>query len=383
MSKPTEQQIVDTFATLCKKRKLNPRKSEGLLVPYFVSEFNRLMEHRELNNMVNTDFDALAEKGWYQNAVAARVNDMRKVDSGWHSTVFEMLVEVFAHPPTDLEQAYRQMIGEVKEFLVNSLDLKIDNLVITYFGGGEVLPSVNLESDEILKSYWLKTGIKEKNIIPIQGPKNYMLMAGEKERCGPTCEIIYNFSLPDGTTKSLEIGTVIFNSHRIRHNSASEKWSIEQAPTIVTGVAYGLGRLLCAIYQKNLTETPVMESSLKTIHPFVKNSPAAFPFTISDEIVLADQLKTVIFLLAFGIKTNSSPQGKIMNTIIRRARRKIAALNIVNWKEMPKEFEAAILSQYQNRYPEIRTVEGEILTLLERIEWPTGWNPDSYDPTKL
>jgi len=383
MSKITEQQIVDIFVTLCEKRKLNHRKSEGLLAPYFVSEFNRLMEHCELNRMVNTDFNSLTEKGWYQNAVAARVNDMRKVDSGWHSTVFEMLVEVFAHPPTDLEQAYRQIIGEVKEFLVNLLNLKIDNLVITYFGGGEVLPSVNLENDKLLKSYWLKTGIKEKNIIPIRGPKNYLMMVGEKERCGPMCEIIYSFSLPDGTTKSLEIGTVIFNSHRIRHNSASEKWSIEQAPTIVTGVAYGLGRLLCAIYQKNLTETPAMEGSLKTIHPFVKNSPAAFPFIKGDEVVLADQLKAAIFLPALGVKVGNSPQGKILNAIIRRSRRKFAALNMTEWKEMVEKFEDVILNQYQDRYPELLKVKGEILTLLERIEWPTGWNPDSYDSAKL
>lgn len=383
MSKPTEQEIVDAFVNLCKSHGLNPRKSEGLLAPYFVSEFNRLMEHRELNRMVNTDFNSLTEKGWYQNTVAARVNDMRKVDSGWHSTVFEMLVVVFAHPPTDLKQAYEQMTSEVKEFLVNSLGLKIENLTITYFGGGEVLPSINLESDELLKSHWLKIGIKEQNIIPIKGAKNYVLMAGEKERCGPTCEIIYNFFLPDGTKKSLEIGTVIFNSHRIRHNPADGEWGIEQAPTTIAGAAYGLGRLVCSIYKKNLAETPVMESLLKTIRPFVKNSPVAFPFTISDEIVLADQLKTVIFLLAFDIKADSSSQGKILNTIIRRARRKIAALNIVDWKGMIKEFEASVLNQYQNRYPELRTVEGEILASLEKVEWPTGWNPDSYEPTKL
>ena len=120
MGRLTEQQIVDAFTTLCKKQKIGPRKPEGLLAPYFVSEFNRLMEHRELNRMVNTDFDSLKEKGWYQNTVAARLNDMRKVDSGWHSTVFEMLVEVFAYPPTDLDQAYQQMTSEIKEFLVNS-----------------------------------------------------------------------------------------------------------------------------------------------------------------------------------------------------------------------------------------------------------------------
>ncbi len=381
MGRLTEQQIVDAFTTLCKKQKIGPRKPEGLLAPYFVSEFNRLMEHRELNRMVNTDFDSLKEKGWYQNTVAARLNDMRKVDSGWHSTVFEMLVEVFAYPPTDLEQAYQQMTSEIKEFLVNSLGLKIDNLAITYFGGGEVLSGVSLKNDELLKDHWLKIGIKEENIVPVQGPKNYVLMAGEKERCGSTSEIIYNFPLSDGTIKSLEIGTVIFNSHRIRHTN--EKWSIEQAPTIVAGVAYGLGRLLCAASQKSLIETSVVENLLRIVRSFVKNSPAALPLLKGDEIILADQLEAAIFLLAFGVEADNSPQGKILNTIVRRARRKIAALNIVEWRKMSKELEAIILSQYQNRYPELQKIEGEILTLLENVEWPTGWNPDSYDPTKL
>ena len=301
---------------------------QSLIVPYFATEFNRCIEHHALNRVVNTGLGAREATGWFQVATACRTNDMRKVDLGWHATLFEMIVWASISAPEERDAARAQLVVDTLDFLIGELGLNRERLIVTFFGGGEVLPGVTLPPDETWSKLWQTHGLASDAVLPVPGPKNFLLFVGQGERCGAKCEVIYRFPTREGE-RWLEIGTLILDDSRLAYDEDA-RWRVKPGIAFVAGAALGLERLMtvsegCA----NLTEISMCRSLYAAIDGRLRPDTAAL-FT-GDVRVLVDQVKACSFVLCDSGLRPGSRQFETLALMARRIRRKIAALTISDW----------------------------------------------------
>ena len=338
-----EKQIIQAFIERARARGWRPRPPEGLVVPYFKSEFNRCVEHRELNRIVAARASRGGSHGWFQITPVCRLNDMRKVDSGWYSTVFEMLVSVESFPVEMLPKTRMQLTEDIIAFLATGVGLDVTRLRVTYFGGGVVIPGLSLNPDTAWCEEWRRAGILEENLVPVQGPKNFVLFVGEGERCGPKCEILYSFEGAEGL-RWIEVGTLILDTSRFRSAGPPGIWALRPARTIVAGAAYGLERLIVAqTGALDLGQTATSNDLVRIVAERVGQDRAAAQLLRGDALILVDQVRAGVFLLAAGVLPGRSAHGKSMMVILRRIRRKLAILCIDNWAELISELEEKLL----------------------------------------
>lgn len=367
--------ILNEFKSLASELGWGEHEREGLVVPYFRTEFNRCVEHLELNRLINASCEN--SSGWHQVGPACRTNDMRKVESGWHSTVFEVLALAGSYPPTQKGSALKQLTTNAINFLTERLKLDIKLLRVTFFGGGEVIPGEVIAPAGEWRDLWLNAGVLEKNLIPVHGPKNYVLFVGDGERCGPKCEVMYQVNA-QGRPKWLEVGTLIFDDSQISRDE-NGGWSIRRANSVVAGAAYGFERLTAACMNAaDLTDIPTWKNLIEVITRRVKQPDESMPLMHGDVLVLADQVRACTFLCAAGAVPDQTARGRSFAVMLRRIRRKIATLCIDDWQALTNELEAELVKIYGGRYPELENARGMVQALIAEVEWPEGWNPESY-----
>lgn len=371
----TANHIIDAFGEVAASHGWGRREPEGLIVPYFPTEFNRCIDHRELNRLVNTPDEA--SSGWHQVSPACRTNDMRKVESGWHATVFEVLASVGSYPFSQKALALHRLVDDSINLLTEKLGLDIRRLRVTYFGGGEVTTCESLDPALEWKNLWLDAGVQDRNLVPVRGPKNYVLFVGSGERCGPKCEVLYRVENKTGE-RWLEIGTLIFDDSRFLLGS-NGRWEVSPALSLVAGAAYGLDRLIAAcIGAADFTELPSWNLLIRHINKKVRQPEEALSLLRGDILVLADQVRACAFLIAAGAAPDETPQGRLLAIMLRRVRRKVATLCIDHWEELVVELETELLALYGSRYPWLGRAQGRLREWLAAVNWPEGWNPESY-----
>lgn len=350
------------------------RSAEGLVVPYFTSEFNRCVDHLHLNRLVTGVDDPASTTPWYQISLACRLNDLRKVEFGQHGSVFEMLTTVQTYPRDAAVEAKRVLARDVLTFLVEHIGLTRSAIGVTYFDGGEVLPGVVLAPDIEWREIWKEEGVSPSSIVPVRGPKNYLMFVGPGERCGPRCEILYR---RPGTDRWMEVGTLILDSGVLR-SCAPSLYTVAPPAVLVSGAAYGIERLIAACQgASSLAETPLIRSLRDTAVRYSRQPEEALGFAEGDLLILVDQVRACMFLLAEDVEP-STPQGRAILLMLRRIRRKLALLCIEEPDELLVELEKMLLERYAERYPYLRAKCGRLLGAVRDVSWPDGWSPESY-----
>ena len=135
------------------------------LVPYLLGQ-----KHPEGTRLVD-----------YQKCV--RTNDIEEVGDNRHLTYFEMLGN------WSLGDYFKEeSIAMSFEFLTKDLEIPVDKLSVTCFGGNETIGK-----DEESASYWEKAGIPRERIYFL---KDNWWIAGETGPCGSDTEIFYDTGKP-------------------------------------------------------------------------------------------------------------------------------------------------------------------------------------------
>jgi len=359
------EDIVAMFGSWCEAQGAKRHPPQRLVSPTFSTEFNRCMEHEELRLLLDGD-----QAHWWASTMACRLNDMRKVDSNWHATVFDMLVAVTAELSTP--EAVSHLATEVCSFLFHRLGLEAKHLLVTYCAGGEVLPGLSLRDARTWPDAWSAAGVPAQNLIPIRGPKNYLLFVAEGERVGPKFELLY---WNQHAQRHVEIGTAILDVGVLARDGDS--WRVQDTHNAVRGVAFGLGRLCAAAAGlPGITVLQPTKALLELVRDRTRQSAVAWPWLASEAVVLVDQLHACIHLSA-EVEVNS-PLMRHVHTMAARARRKMAVLNIDDWPSLVDEIETRIINWYASGYPRLQGRIGTLRPLIEGLPWPSTWNPDSY-----
>ena len=206
-----------------------------------------------------------------------RTSDIEEVGDERHLTFFEMLGN-FSFGGYWKEEA----IKYAHEFVTKEMGLKID--FVTVFEGEPGVPA-DEESEKIWKS------IDENIVVKRFGrADNFWGPTGEEGPCGPTTEIYV-----DG----IEIWNLVFNEYYQKKDKTLE-------PLRVKGIDTGMGLERLAMVSQRV-ET-VFDTDLFV--PILK---------VGGGRVVADHVRTAVFMLADGVRPSNTERGYILRRLIRRA----------------------------------------------------------------
>ena len=264
-----------------------------------------------------------------------RTSDIEEVGDESHLTFLEMLGN-FSFGGYFKEEAIKLAL----EFLIENRELKMGDLRFTYFKGDKVIPE-DLESKKI----WLKLGIPENKIIGMGREDNFWGPTGKEGPCGPTTEIYVNGS---------EIWNLVFNEY---YQDRNDKLIPLKQKGVDTGM--GLERLAMVCQQKpSVYETDLFLPIINELR--VRNYEIR---NIKAERIIADHIKSAVFLVADGILPSNVERGYVLRRILRRAIRYGKILNLQKNFLIP--LVQKVIEIYQDIYPEALSKQADILTVIQ------------------
>lgn len=287
----------------------------------------------------------LGEKSPYGLNVAScqkcfRTSDIDNVGNERHLTFLEMLGN-FSFGDYEKKEA----IKLAKEFL-DSINIKID--YVTVFGGDETMPR-----DEESVKVWEKLGFSEKSgtLRFCEREDNFWGPTGDEGPCGPTTEIY---------SQGLEIWNIVFNQYY-----CDKEKKLKGLPIFSVDTGMGLERLakvsqdVPTIFETDLF-SPLIEEIDKTIT--LKN----IQVSQKSSRIIADHIKGAVFLISEGILPSNVERGYVLRRILRRAIRYGKLLDQVKQFLIP--LAQRVVEIYQDVYPELKTRETDILTVIKNEE---------------
>ena len=224
-----------------------------------------------------------------------RTTDIDEVGDATHLTMFEMLGN-FSFGGYYKKEA----IHYAYEFITKVMGLPIS--YVSIFKGSDIIPE-DIESKKIWQSLGV-TDIRNEGMEDVfWGP------TGSGGPCGPTTEIYCKTS--EG--KDVEVWNIVFNEFvcsGTRENLMSGNAKLEKVTTPGVDTGMGFERLVTIVQKtKSIYDTDVFQVVFGDI---LKNE------NVKSARIVADHLRSVVFLLADGITPSNKDRGYVLRRIIRR-----------------------------------------------------------------
>ncbi len=273
-----------------------------------------------------------------------RTGDIDDVGDARHLTFFEMLGN------WSLGDYFKQdAIKWSYEFLTSKeegLGLDPSRLYITVFEGDDDAPR-DLEAVEIWKQY-----IPEHRIYFLPKANNWW-SPGDNGPCGPDTEMFYDVTgtLGDMTHEEyvaaddrgdvVEIWNDVFMEYEKRDGKVIGKLSQKNVDT-----GSGLERISMIVQGKaNVYEADVFSSVMEDIKQ------GATDYNERSARIIADHVRTAVFLIADGVLPGNKDQGYVLRRIIRRAIMQSKKINLRSgiFDMLPELYQR----HYQTHYPEV------------------------------
>lgn len=269
-----------------------------------------------------------------------RTSDIDEVGDNTHLTFFEMLGN-FSFGGYGKKEA----ISYAYDFITKELNLTID--YVTFFKGNANVPRDN-ESAQI----WAELGVKD---IREDGADVFWGPTGNSGPCGPTTEIYVN---------GVEIWNIVFN----QYFCASSREELDRGHVILTelpnlGIDTGMGleRLLTMIQNVDgIYKTDLFAPILSEI----KQQTAKF--SESAARIIADHVRTAVFMIADGVTPSNTDRGYILRRIIRRAVRYADQMQADN--DSLSKVASVVIEKYKKYYSDLDQNREKILEELKKEE---------------
>lgn len=286
-----------------------------------------------------------------------RTQDIEEVGDKTHDTFFEMLGN------WSLGDYFKEdAIKWSFEFLTSKgegLGLDPARLYITVFEGDENAPR-DLEAFEIWKKY-----VPEHRVYFMSEKSNWW-SPGDNGPCGPDTEMFYDiterglgdmtkeeYMAADGRQDVVEIWNDVFMEYEKKDGKVIGKLSKKNVDT-----GSGLERIVMAVQRKdNIFDTdlfvPLMEKIKELAGGEIRDVRAGR--------IVADHIRTSIFMIADGVHAGNTEQGYILRRLLRRAVRYADVLGVEH--RMLSELVPVVAGFYRGVYDNI--VEQENLIVKE------------------
>ena len=286
-----------------------------------------------------------------------RTGDLEDIGDNRHFSFFEMMGN------WSLGDYFKDdAIKWSYEFLTSKeegLGLDPNLLYVTSFEGDE-----NAPLDKESKKIWMSLGIPENRIYALPAEDNWW-SPGDNGPCGPCSEMFYDMtsgSVGDLNKDSfiqavkdervIEIWNDVFMEYEKKEGKVIGKLAQKNVDT-----GAGLERMTAVMQGKNTAyDTDIFENIMvhaKTLSP-----------EISSQRVIADHMRTAVFMIADGVIPSNTKQGYVLRRLIRRAVLKSANKEIDSVKI--STIVDSVVNFYEEFYPEIKQKTEVIKTEIEK-----------------
>lgn len=276
-----------------------------------------------------------------------RTGDIEEVGDNRHLTFFEMLGNWSLG-----DYFKKEAISWSYEFLTSKeegLGLDPARLYITVFEGDDNAPR-DLEAVEMWKQF-----VPEHRIYFLPAKNNWW-SPGDNGPCGPDTEMFYDvtgtlgdlthdqFVAADDRGEVVEIWNDVFMEYEKKNGAVVGKLSKKNVDT-----GSGLERITMVVQGKpTLFETDLFAPALAVI------SQESEAYSERAARIVADHIRTALFLLADGVIPGNKDQGYVLRRLIRRAVVQARTLSLQNGTltriaELYQE-------QYKEQYPEVAPI---------------------------
>jgi alanyl-tRNA synthetase len=266
------------------------------------------------------------------------------------------------------------------DFLTNKeygLGLDPERFYVTVFRGENGIPR-DEESIKIWQEVFAKYGISNEvagedgvvregvRIIPLGVDDNFWI-AGNTGPCGGDTEIFYDVRPEAGTLTGNFNDLVdsfrlieVWNNVFMEYNKTPEgKYEPLAAKNVDTGM--GLERTTAVVNGKdNIFETDLFAPILSEIKQQVAN------FDIKAARIVADHVRTAVFMIADGVTPSNTDRGYVLRRIIRRAVRYSDQMQAD--AEVTRKVVYVVIEKYKKVYPEIEQNRDRIFDELNKEE---------------
>lgn len=286
----------------------------------------------------------------YQKCI--RTNDLDEVGDTTHHTFFEMLGN------WSLGDYFKdESIEWSFEFLTKDLNIPVKRLAVTVFEGNDDIPF-----DEVSYNKWLSLGIDKKKIAETSDDNFWI--AGSSGPCGPDTEIFYFRSddeIPDKFDTEDERWVEIWNNVFMQYYM-DEDGSVSELPKKNVDTGMGLERITAVLEGVN---DNYLSSIWKDVIEVIEEiSSKKYDGNERSMRIIADHIRTAVFIAAAGIKPSNTDQGYILRRLIRRAIRHAKTLDIDINSDWERIIALKIIDKYKKYYDELVSNEDIILEVL-------------------
>ena len=248
----------------------------------------------------------------YQKCI--RTNDIEEVGDNRHLTYFEMLGN------WSLGDYFKEeSIAMSFEFLTKDLEIPVDKLSVTCFGGNELIGK-----DEESALYWEKVGIPKERIYFL---KDNWWIAGDTGPCGSDTEIFYDTGKPKCSPecnpdcdcgKYVEIWNNVFMEFFKHEDGTVTPLSQKNVDT-----GLGLERVNMLLQGKETPyDTELFVDVMKKLEELQKVD------NIFSRRVVAEHLRSSMMIICDGGRPSNLDRGYILRRLIRRMIRHMNKLQI-------------------------------------------------------
>ncbi|GAA5813894.1 hypothetical protein MFLAVUS_007382 [Mucor flavus] len=261
------------------------------------------------------------------------------------------------------------------EFLTKTINLPVDRLYVSYFGGDE---KMGLAPDLEAKKMWMDLGVEEKRLIPGSVEDNFWEM-GETGPCGPCSEIHYDriggrdaahlVNMDDPNV--LEIWNLVFMQF-----NREQDGTLRPLPNQHIDTGLGLERLVSILQNKYSNYdtdcfTPMFAK--------IKELTGAREYTglLGDEDVdgidtayrvIGDHIRTLTFAISDGGVPSNEGRGYVLRRILRRGARYVRKYFNVPIGSFFSSLVDTLVEQMAEAYPELAKKADEVKAILDEEE---------------
>ncbi len=223
-----------------------------------------------------------------------RTSDIQEVGDPSHLTFFEMLGNF------SFGGYYKQdAISWAWRLLTHGFKIPAASLRVTVFEGDQDIPQDN-DSLEILDSL----GIARATIGLAGRQDNFWGPTGDEGPCGPTVE--FHVKVKTGL---IEVWNLVFNEY-----FKTKDGSFEFLKTKGVDTGAGLERLALVLQnKKSVFETDLFEPIM------VQLANLAGSLSVVSQRIIADHLRSIVFLITQGLVPSNKEQGYVLRRLIRSA----------------------------------------------------------------
>jgi len=293
-----------------------------------------------------------------------RTGDIDEVGDNRHLTFFEMLGN------WSLGDYFKEdSITWSFEFLTNKetgLGLDINRIYVTVFEGDDNAPRDN-EAADLWKKYLPENRVY---FLPV---KNNWWSAGDNGPCGPDTEIFYDtneiplgdmthdeFTKADDEGRVIEIWNNVFMEYekkdgkvvgKLAQRNVDTGMGLERIVMVKQGVKTVFDTDLFKDIIGKIEELSCIKYGEKTDEEYLKEKNECWVDTRKKIRVIADHLKTAMFMISDGVIPSNTGRGYVLRRLIRRAEVRARQLNMTVSNLI--EVSSAIGKKYENIYREI------------------------------